>query len=172
MVKSFFGVLLLLFLAAPAFAQDVPQIELGFGYGNFAMKDLVPDRHSGLATHQTINLNSIFAIENYLGYYSFGSDPSLGDMELITELFGGKFSYRNLGPVIYGTAAIGGGFLRFPDFGSGTNAFGVKYGGGIDIPFKESFAWKLEVSRMSFHFFDQWNSGMNISAGIVIKISQ
>jgi hypothetical protein len=158
--------------AAPGLAQDVPQIELGFGYGNFAMKDLVPDRHSGFATHQTINLNSIFAIENYLGYYSFGSDPRFGDMELISEIFGGKVSYRGAGPVIYGSGGIGGGWLRFPDAGTGTNGFGVKYGAGIDIPFKDFFAWKLEVSRMSYRFFDQWNSGMNVTAGIVIKITQ
>ena len=172
MVKYVFGLLLIIAFAAPGFAQDVPQIELGFGYGNYAMKSLHPDRHSGLATHQTFNLNSVFGIENYLGYYGFGTDPQFGKTELITELFGGKVSYRNLGPVLYGTAAIGGGFLRFPNAGVGTSSFGVKFGGGIDIPFKESFAWKIDVSRMSFHFFEQWNSGTNISTGIVIKISQ
>jgi len=172
MVKYLLGLLLVIVFASPAFAQDIPQIELGFGYGNFAMKNLHPDRHSGLATHQTINLNSIFAIENYLGYYGFGTDPQFGKTELITELFGGRVNYRTEGPVLYGTAGIGGGFLRFTDFGAGINSFGVKYGGGIDIPFKESFAIKVEASRMSFHFLEQWNSGWNLSTGIVIKIAQ
>jgi hypothetical protein len=172
MVRYLFVLLFVVAFTAPAFAQDVPQFELGFGYGNFAMEDLIPNRHSGLATNQTINLNEIFAIDNYLGYYGFGRDPNFGKTELIAELIGGKVSYRKLGPVFYGTAAIGGGFLRFPDIGAGMSAFGTKFGAGVDIPFKESFAFKLEASKMSFHFFEQWNSGINIVGGIVIKISQ
>lgn len=172
MVRYVFILLLVMAFAAPAFAQDVSQLELGFGYGNFALKDLTPGRHSGFTTHQTINLNPTFAIENYLGFYSFGTDPSFGKMELISEHIGGKVSYRNLGPAIYGSASIGGGFLRFTQLGVAENGFGFKYGGGIDIPFKEFFAWKIDVSRMSYHFFDQWSSGTNISAGIVLKMGQ
>jgi hypothetical protein len=178
MVKHLFALLVVLAFAAPAFAQDVPQFELGFGYGNYAMKGLeagfpkFSDRHHGFTTHQTINLNSTFAIENYLGMYGFGTDPNYGKTELISELIGGRVSYRNLGPALYGSASIGGGFLRFTQVGLGQSAFGVKYGGGIDIPFKDFFAVKIDVSRMSYHFFDQWSSGMNISTGIVIKIGE
>ena len=172
MVRYLFVLLLVMAFSAPAFAQDVPQLELAFGYGNFALKDLIPDRHSGFTTHQTINLNPTFAIENYLGLYWFGSDPQFGKKELVSEQIGGKVSYRKLGPTLYGSASIGGGFLRFPELGVGENSFGFKYGGGVDIPFKEFFAWKVEVSRMSYHFFDQWSSGTNISAGIVLKMGQ
>jgi hypothetical protein len=172
MVKYVWVLVLVMAFAAPAFAQeDYPLMELAFGYGNFAMKDLQPDRHSGFATHQAFNLSSMFAIENYFGYYGFGTDINLGKTELLTNVFGGKFSYRAAGPVIYGSAGIGGAWLRFPDIGAGTNsAFGVKFGGGVDVPIGESFAWKVDVSRMSFHFFDDWRSGMNISTGIVLKI--
>jgi hypothetical protein len=177
MVKYVWVLVLVMAFAAPAFAQDdYPLMELAFGYGNLELKDLAlvlpgsEGRHSGFATHQAFNLSSMFAIENYFGYYGFGTDPTLGKTELITNLFGGKFSYRTAGPVIYGTAGIGGGWLRFTDIGVGDNSFGVKFGGGVDIPIGESFAWKVDVSRMSFHFADQWNSGMNISTGIVLKI--
>jgi hypothetical protein len=183
MVKYVWVLILVMAFAAPAFAQDdYPLMELGFGYGNIALKDLstflseADGRHSGFATHQAFNLNSVFAIENYFGYYGFGDNVfagvgSVGKTELLTNLFGGKFNFRTGGPVFYGSAGIGGGWLRFPDIGAGTNnAFGVKFGGGVDVPIGESFAWKVDVSRMSFHFFEQWNSGMNISTGIVLKI--
>ena len=171
MVKIVSALLLVVAFVTPALAQDVPPIELGFGYGNLALKSLTPGRHSGFATHQVFNLNSVLAIENYLGYYGFGRDPSLGKIEMISDTFGGKFSFRRLGPVFYGSAGIGGGWLRFPDLGAGTNsAFAIKLGGGVDVPINDTFAWKVDVSRMSIHFFEQWHSGVNISTGIVFKI--
>ena len=172
MVKCLSVLFLLVICASPALAQDVPQIELGFGYGNFELKDLIPDRHHGFTTHQTINLHPVFAIENYLGFYGFGRDPNLGKTELIAEIIGGRVSYRNWGPVLYATAGIGGGFLRFPEAGFGESGFGVKYGGGIDIPFKDFFAIKFDVSRMSFGLFEERFGGLNVSTGIVIKITQ
>ena len=173
MVKYFSVLLLVIVCAAPAFAQDYPQIELGFGYGNLKLKDIDDNRHSGFATHQVFNLSSAFAIENYFGYYGMGRDPSFGKIEFLTNLFGARVAYRSAGPVIYGSAGLGGGWLRFPDLGAGTNsAFGVKIGGGVDIPINESFAWKVDASRMSFHLFDEWRSGFNLSTGIVINIFQ
>jgi hypothetical protein len=176
MVRYLFVLLVVMAFAAPAFAQDVPQLELGFGYGNFAMKDLFPNRSNGFTTRQTINLNSTFAIENYLGFYWFGSQPNFGKTELVSEHIGGRVSYRNLGPVFYGNASIGGGFLRFPQLGGGESSFGFKYGGGVDIPFKDFFAWNIDVSRMSYGFFgdflDGRVGGLNISTGIVIKMGE
>ena len=175
MVKYVGALLLVMTFVTPAFAQDdYPQVELAFGYGNLKVNDLVPGRHSGFATHQTFNLTSKFAIENYLGYYSFGSDPNVGKIELITNVFGGRFNIRTPKPVIYGIAGLGGGFLRFPQIGAGSNnALAFKLGGGVDYPFHDFFSWKFDVSRMSFHFSDSissWKSGMNISTGIVFKI--
>jgi len=174
MVRYLPVLILVTVFAAPALAQDIPQLELGFGYGNFAMEDLTPGRHHGFTTHQTINVHPVFAIENYLGFYGFGRDPVLGKMEVITEIIGGKVSYRNLGPVIYGSAGIGGGFLRLPEFGTGESGFGFKYGGGIDIPFKEFFAVKIDVSKMAFGFLpnEPRSGGLNVSAAIVIKMGQ
>jgi opacity protein-like surface antigen len=160
----------------PAFAQDYPQIELGFGYANLGanVQDLNSGRHSGFATHQSFNLSSWLAIENYLGYYTYGKNPEVGSMELITNSFGGRVAYRADGrPMVYASAGIGGGWIRFKDFNSSSNnAMSFRFGGGVDIPIGENFAWKVEVSRMSFHFFDAWQKGTNVATGIVLKITQ
>ena len=170
MVKHFGALLIVMALAAPAFAQDVPQIELGFGYGNLGIKN-VNGRHSGFASHQTINLNSWLGVDNYLGYYGFGTDPNYGKTQLIAEIFGGKIGYHGEKVAPYVVAGIGGGFLRFPNIGaSSQNSLAFRYGGGVDIPFKENFAWKVDLSRMSFHFGGAYSSGTNLSTGIVIKI--
>jgi hypothetical protein len=162
--------------AVPAFAQDdYPQMEISLGYGNIALKDLQPDRHSGFATHQAFNLSSKFAIENYVGYYGFGTVPGVGKAQLLTDTFGGKINYRTAGPVIYGSAGLGAGWLRFPDVGAQTDgAFAVRFGGGIDVPVNDYFSIKFDVSRQSFKFSDPigWTSGVNFSTGIVIKITQ
>ena len=174
MVKYFGALLILMALAVPAFAQDIPQIELGFGYGSVDLKNF-GGRHSGFASHQTINLNSWLGIDNYLGYYGLGTDATYGKRQLIAEIFGGKFSYRAEKVHPYAVAGIGGGFLLFPQSGVGSNnSLAFRYGGGVDIPFKDNFAWKVDVTRISFHnlLFAGYSSGVNLSTGIVIKITQ
>ena len=171
MVKYFVTLLIVMAFAAPAFAQDIPQVELGFGYGNLGIKGL-PDRYHGFASHQAFNLNSWLGVENYLGYYGLGTDPTYGKTQLITTIFGGKFTYRAAKVAPYAVAGIGGGFLRFPDVGgTSQNSMAFRLGGGVDIPIGENFAWKVDVSRMTFHF-NGYASGVNLSTGIVIKISQ
>ena len=181
MVKYVCVLLLVMACAAPAFAQDYPVFEIGLGYANtggevngFIAFD---GRHSGFATNQAFNLSSNFAIENYFGYYGLGRDLSFGKMQLLANMIGGRVATRTDRFMLYGTAGIGGGWIRFPDLGAGTqNAFGVRFGGGVDIPLNDSVAWKVEASRMSFHFnldpAHSWNSGVNIYTGIVLKISQ
>jgi len=46
-----------------------------------------------------------------------------------------------------------------------------RFGGGVDIPLNDYIAWKVEVSRMGFHF-NGWSSGTNFATGIVLKIAQ
>jgi len=177
MVKHFCALLIVLAFAVPAFAQkDYPMAELGFGYGNVGFGSLggltSTGRHSAFATHQTYNLNSVVGIENYLGYYWMGSTATYGKAELFTDVFGGKFSYRAPHVTLYGVAGIGGGFLRFPQSGVGTNnSMATRVGGGLDIPINDSFSWKVDVSRMGFHF-GTWNYGTNVSTGIVLNITR
>ena len=178
MVKYVCACLLMLAFAAPAFSQDYAQVELSLGYGNIGLNDssgIIPSgRHSGFTTHQAFNLNSILGIENFVGYYGFGTPPlGLGKEQLLTDIFGAKFNYRKKGPVLYGVAGFGGGWLRFPQSGGSTGgAMAFRLGGGADIPIHDSLAIKVDVSRMGFHFFEGWKAGMNISTGLVFKISQ
>jgi opacity protein-like surface antigen len=171
MVKYVCVCLLILAFAAPALAQDYAQFEISLGYGNLGVKGL-EGRHSGFTTHQTFNLNSVLGIENYIGYYGFGTDPVLGKTQMFTDIFGARANYRKWGPTLYGIAGLGGGFLRFPDTGYGSNnSLAFRVGGGADFPIHDSLAIKVDVSRASFHF-NGWHSGMNISTGLVLKISQ
>jgi hypothetical protein len=172
MVKYICVLLFVLALAAPAFAQDdYPQMEIALGYGNIGIKDTVSGRHSGFATHQAFNLNSMFAIENYVGYYGFGTIQGY-KARLITDSFGGRINYRTAGPVIYASAGLGAGWLQLPQQNAQSDsAFAVRFGGGVDVPVNDYFAIKFDVSRHSFHFVN-WNSGVNFSTGIVIKITQ
>lgn len=178
MVKYAGVFVLLMAFAAPAFAQDdYPQMEIALGYGNINLKNLTTGRHSGFATHQAFNVTSKFAIENYVGYYGLGSEDFGTKAQLITDTFGGRINLRTAGPVFYGSAGLGAGWLRLPDVGVGSNsAFAFRFGGGVDIPINDYFAWKVDVSRTSFHFGlnpnSSWNSGVNFSTGLVLKISQ
>jgi len=173
MVKYAGVFLLLMAFAAPAFAQDdYPQIEISLGYGNINLKNVVTGRHSGFTSHQAFNLNSKFAIENVLGFYGMGNINGIGKVQMISETFGGRVNYRTAGPVVYASAGLGGGWLRFPDLNAGSNnAFAVRFGGGVDVPINDYFDVKVDLSRHSYHF-SGWNSGFNISTGIVFKISQ
>ena len=178
MVKYFSTLLVVLAFAVPAMAQDVPQVEIALGYANVNVNGY-GGRHSGFASHQTINLNSWVGIDNYLGYYGFGTNPTYGKIQLITDIFGGKFTYRGEKVAPYAVAGIGGGFLRFPQSGVGTNnSLAFRLGGGVDIPIGQSLAWKVDVSRVSFHFGpttaggSSYASGTNLSTGIVIKLAQ
>jgi hypothetical protein len=173
MVKYVGVLIVLMAFAAPAFAQDdYAQMEISLGYGNINLKNVVDGRHSGFASHQAFNITSKFAIENYVGYYGLGTISGLGKSQLLTNTFGGKLNYRTAGPVLYVSGGLGAGWLRFPDLGAGSNsAFAVRIGGGVDIPINDYFSAKVDVSRHSYHFGD-WNSGVNISTGLVIKINQ
>ena len=178
MVKYVCALIIVMALAAPAFAQDYAQIEIALGYGNINVKDATTGRHSGFVSHQAFNMNSVLGIENFVGYYGFGNYPGLGKMQLLTDIFGAKFNYRTAKPALYGVAGLGGGWLRFPDYGAGTNSsLAFRIGGGMDWPIGDTLAWKVDVSRMSFHFGEPlfpsgWKSGVNISTGLVLKISQ
>ncbi len=170
MVKYFTSLLVALAFAAPAFAQDVPQFEVALGYANI---NFAGERHSGFASTQTINLNSWLGFENYLGYYSLGTDPNYGKAHLISIIPAGKLTYRAEKVNPYFSAGIGGSSLQFPQSGVGTgNSLTFRYGGGVDIPFKDSFAIKFDLSRFPLHTSGSWTSATNFSTGLVIKISQ
>ena len=179
MVKIVAVVLFVLLCAIPVMAQeDYPKVQTSFGYANlgfidFGSTSLVPQtaRHSGFANETGFNLTRNLGINNYMGIYGLG-----GGITMISDLFGGKAMYRTARAVPYGVAGIGFGYLTSSSYGLGSS-FGTRFGAGVDVPFKESLAWKFEISRMSFHqqltsLNSSWTSGTNFQTGIVFTILQ
>jgi hypothetical protein len=173
MVKNAAVVLFGLLCAIPAMAQeDYPKVQTSLGYANLGFIDFgsptgANSRHSGFANETGFNLTRNLGINNYMGIYGLG-----GGITMISDLFGGKAMYRATRVVPYGVAGIGFGYLTSSNsYYSYGSAFATRFGGGVDVPFKESLAWKFEISRMSFHF-GSWISGTNFQTGIVFTILQ
>jgi len=108
-----------------------------------------------------------------MGIYSLG-----GGVTLISDLFGGKATYRTSKFAPYALAGIGiGYFTQSSSAGYGaTSKFATRVGAGVDIPISDSLSWKVEVSRMGFKFEttpgNSWTSGTNIATGIVFTLAQ
>ena len=183
MVKIAAVVLFVLLSAIPVMAQeDYPKVQTSMGYANLGFVDFgspslgftpTPPtaHHSGFANETGFNLTRNLGINNYMGIYGLG-----GGITMISDLFGGKAMYRTPRAVPYGVGGIGFGYLTSSaGYGFGSS-FATRFGAGVDIPFKESLAWKFEISRMSFHLQttpnSSWTSGTNFQTGIVFTILQ
>ena len=184
MVKIVAVVLFVLLSVIPVLAQeDYPKVQTSFGYANLGFVDFgnpnfgftptaPTSRHSGFANETGFNLTRNLGINNYMGIYGLG-----GGITMISDLFGGKAMYRTAKAVPYGVAGIGFGYLTSSQgYGLGSS-FATRFGAGVDVPFKESLAWKFEISRMSFHLNltdpnSSWTSGTNFQTGIVFTILQ
>jgi len=179
MVKTIVSACFVLLLAIPALAQDdYPKIYTSLGYANLSFPDLVTlenGHHSGFANSTGFNLSRTFGFENYMGVYGVGQGSTL-----IADFIGGKATYRASKLAPYALAGIGFGyFTQSSSAGYGAaSSFATRYGGGVDVAINDSMAWKIEVSRMTFHAnfnplsTSSWTGGTNIQAGIVITILQ
>jgi Outer membrane protein beta-barrel domain len=187
MVKISAVFLLVLLCALPVMAQEeFPRIQTSLGYANLNFLDyghINPDftitqtaHHSGFANETDFNFTKNWGVSNYMGIYGLG-----GGVTLISDIIGGKAMYRTARVVPYGTAGIGFGYSTaqtcYSYYGCG-GSFGLRYGGGVDVPINDSLAWKFELTRMSFHLQTlpgasaTWNSGANFQTGIVITLAQ
>jgi hypothetical protein len=180
MVKTIIVACFVLLLAVPALAQDdYPKIQTSMGYANLSFPDLNSlqfgvvqnAHHSGFANSTGLNLTKTLGVENYMGIYSLGTGSTL-----IADFIGGKATYRAAKIAPYAIAGIG--FSYFTATSSGfyqaQSAFATRYGGGVDVPINDVLSWKVEVSRMTFHFpttvNSSWTSGTNIQGGIVFTL--
>jgi hypothetical protein len=177
MVRTLVAACFVLFLAIPALAQeDYPKIQTSMGYANLGLFNFgsgQTSRHSGFANQTGFNLTKTWGLENYMGIYSLG-----GGVTLISDLFGGKATYRASKFAPYALAGIGiGYFTQSTSQGYGaTSKFATRFGGGVDIPISDTMAWKVEISRMGFKIpttaSSGWTSGTNIATGIVFTLAQ
>ena len=168
MVRISAAALFALLLVVPAMAQDdYPKIQTSMGYANLS---LLSGHHSSFANQTGFNLSRTLGLENYMGIYGLGQGVTL-----ISDFFGGKAMYRTARAVPYALAGIGVGYFTDSQ-GYGQSSFATRYGAGVDIPINDSLAWKVEVSRMTFHlqttFTSSWTGGTNFATGIVFTISQ
>jgi opacity protein-like surface antigen len=165
--------------AAPVFAQDdYPRFQLTPGYGNVYFHNptfeqvlgLPPGRHSGFTLDTNYNLSPVLGIDLFTGYYSLGNGSTL-----YTNTFGATGSLRKNAHIVpYGTAGFGFGSIQLNSvYGSiGERAMAARIGGGVDIPFSDSLALRVDATRLGFHFEHSWNGGMNVSVGVVLNLSQ
>ena len=177
MVKTVAAICIGLFLALPAMAQeDYPRIQTSMGYANLSFPDFTTGEtthHSGFANQTGFNLTRTWGLENYMGIYGLGSGVTL-----ISDLFGGKATYRASRFAPYALAGLGiGYFTASSQYGYlSTSKFATRFGAGVDVPINDSLAWKVEVSRMAFRLpttlDSSWTSGTNITAGIVFTLAQ
>jgi len=165
--KYAFAFVLVLAFAIPAFAQDdYPKFQIAPGYGSISYGNLAPGKHSGFALDTDYNLNSKFGIELFTGYYNVQSGVTF-----YTNTFGGTATLRKIQKVIpYGTAGIGFGSLIFQNLGS-QRAMATRLGLGVDVPFKDLLAFRVEAGKTGVHFGKTWNSGVNYSVGVVLTLS-
>jgi len=176
-VKTIGAACFVLLLAIPAMAQeDYPKIQTSMGYANLGLFDFGSatggtSRHSGFANQTGFNLTKTWGLENYMGIYGMG-----GGVTLITDMFGGKATYRASRIAPYALAGIGiGYFTASTSYGYfASSKFAHRFGGGVDFPISDSMAWKVEVSRMGFKspLGSGWLNGTNIATGIVFTLAQ
>src|SRR5262245_23673387 len=169
MVRTVFVACFILLVAIPALAQeDYPRIQNSMGYANLGFPDFGTgqnSRHSGFANSTGFNLTRSLGLENYMGIYGLG-----GGVTLISDLFGGKATYRAARVAPYVLAGLGiGYFTASTSYGyASSSSFATRFGAGVDIPINDSMAWKVEVSRMNFHIQttptpggSAWTNGTN-----------
>ena len=184
MVKIATVLALVLLFTVPLMAQDdYPRIQTSLGYANLNLIDFgavdfngIPTgataHHSGFMNETGFNFTRNLGVNNYMGIYSLG-----GNTTMIADFIGGKATYRAAKIAPYGVASIGFAYLTSQTSYYGSSSFATRFGGGVDIPINDSMAFKVEVSRMSFHFQvtptgGSWTSGTNIATGIVFTLAQ
>jgi hypothetical protein len=170
--------------AAPAFAQeDFPRIEFGMGFGHVELPDTITNAvtlvsgvvsnsgHSGFVSQQGFNFTRWLGVENYLGYYGAGQNSNF-----FTSCVGLKAAYRDFKKVVpYGSAGFGGSSLSLSEIG-GTSGIATRLGGGIDIPFNDSMALRLDYSHISSHLQNlftgqsEWQGSNHASVGVVFML--
>jgi hypothetical protein len=176
MVRIVVAACFVLLMAFPALAQeDFPRVQTSMGYANLGFIDFgtgESGRHSGFVNVTGFNLTRSLGVENYMGIYGLG-----GGVTLISNLFGGKATWRAARVAPYVSAGLGiGYFTASTSYGySSSSSFATRVGAGVDVPINDAMAWKVEISRMNFHLRTTpesgWTNGTNFAAGIVFTLS-
>jgi outer membrane protein OmpA-like peptidoglycan-associated protein len=153
LAAGLFLILALFALSGAAFAQSsdtVPPWDLFIGYqwthpgisvptGDPSTPTgyKLPDMSKGFGTALTYNFDPHWGGEADFGYSAGSSNSET------TASVGPRFMWRTQDTNYFLHALVGGNFLSVNGLNSGTNGIGLVLGGGMDLKFTKSFAWRL-----------------------------
>jgi opacity protein-like surface antigen len=172
MRNFFIPVLLVLFVAVPARAQETPQAELFGGYEYLRLNPGGGNCHGG-GGNLAYNLNTWLGAVGDFGVCKVTGLPSGISATAVNYLFGPRVSYRSSSSitpfvqVLFGGEHVGAGFSGV---GSGSaNAFAMTLGGGVDYKFTDHVSFRGQVEYLNTHFGGTTQNNARIEAGIVYR---
>lgn len=163
MRNLFILAVLILFIAAPALAQETPKAELFGGYEYLRL-------NPGGVNCNGFGANAAYNFNNWLGGVAdFGICNESGtNLHDVNYLFGPRASYRSSGSltpfaqILFGGQHLAGG-------GAATDAFALTLGGGADYKFTEHVSFRGQVEYLHTHFFGTGQNNARIEAGLVYR---
>ena len=161
MRKLFILAGLILFVAAPAIAQETPKAELFGGYEYLRLNPGGANCHGGDA-NLAYNLNNWFGAVGDFG----ACKVSGASAHEINYLFGPRVSYREHGPLTPFAQVLFGG-QHLGTNGGTANSFAMTLGGGADYKFTDHVSFRGQVEYLYTHFGGTRQNNARIEAGIV-----
>jgi opacity protein-like surface antigen len=171
MRNLFILVVLIVFVAAPAMAQETPQAELFGGYEYIHISG--GNGCHGGGGNIAYNLNNWFGAVGDFGICRVTGLPSGVSATAFNYLFGPRVSYRSFGSltpfaqVLLGGERLGAGINGV---GSGSaNSFAMTLGGGADYKFTDHVSFRGQVEYLYTHFGGTGQNNARIEGGIVYR---
>jgi hypothetical protein len=173
-MRKFAGfILVMLFLAVPAIAQDAPKAVFFGGYSYLRINPgsgLDGINANGWNASLTGNFNDWFGVTGqFTGHYA---SPSGVDTNVHSYMFGPRIaSHTNekwtpFAHFLFGGARAGGAGLS-------ENAFAMDFGGGFDYNAGESVGIRIvQFDYIATRFFSDWQHNFAISTGIVFRFGK
>ncbi|SRR5712692_3444076 len=159
---------LVLFLAAPAMAQETPAAELFGGYEYLHLNPGGTGCH-GFDGNIAYNLNNWFGAVGDFGVCKETGLPSGVSAHDVNYLFGPRVSYRAYGSLTpFAQVLFGGQHVGTNVLGS-ANSFAMTIGGGADYKFTEHVSFRGQVEYLYTHFGGMRQNNARIEAGIVYR---
>lgn len=168
MRNFFILVALILFVAAPALAQETPKAELFGGYEYLHLNPGGTGCHGG-GGNLAYNLNNWFGAVGDFAVCKETGLPSGISAHDVNYLFGPRVSYRShssltpFAQALFGGQHAAGGGLAF-------DSFAMTLGGGADYRFTDHVSFRLiQVEYLYTHFGGVRQNSARIEAGIVYR---
>jgi opacity protein-like surface antigen len=154
-----------------AYAQDTPKADISIGY-SYVRFNLVPStgvNTNGISASAAYNVHkNIGLVADFGGYFQKGR---VGTPNLVSYMFGPRFSYRNdtkVTPFVQGL--IGGATTTGP---TGKSGFAFALGGGVDVKVRNNIS--LRVAQGEFFrtkIGDNYQNNLRFTAGVVFHIGK